>query len=392
MESSNFENGKCGSGRCEGVPCKDSRCKSSKPEQEKTDGRDCELSVIVPVYNVEKYLKRCVDSILAQTEKSLEIILVDDGSTDGSGGLCDAYEKSHENIHVLHKPNGGLTSAWKAGLALASGRYTGFIDSDDWIEPDMYERLLTQAKKEQADVTVCGLVFDFEDPKIPKREESSNFKREVYDRASLEELFPTLINDGYFFGRTFQPARVTKLFRTEILRANVKYCDDRVAVGEDMQITFPVLLDTQKLCAVQNFYPYHYWINNKSITGKYDGSYMEKVRLLSGRLLAISKEKAVYDFSAQICNDFLSMTVLAVKNEIYRNYKAGRKTVTRNIKAVCEAADVREALENHTMDKLSASIKLYLYLMKTGRYSLCYWLVLVFFKLNYYLGREYKRQ
>ena len=241
-------------------------------------------------------------------------------------------------------------------------------------------------------MTVCGLTFDFEDPKIPGRDEISNFKKEVYDRKALEALFPTLINDGYFFGRTLQSARVTKIFRTELLRANVQFCDDRVAVGEDMQITFPVLLDTQKLCVVQNFYPYHYWINNKSITGQYDSGYIEKVKLLRARLQAISDAKGVYDFTAQIRNDFLGLAVLAVKNEIYRNYKSGRRTVVANVRRICEDPEVREAIEKHTMDKLSASIRLYLWLMRTGHYNLCYWLVLVFFKVNYYLGREYKRQ
>lgn len=351
-----------------------------------------QISVIVPVYNVEQYLERCVDSILAQTAEGLEIILVDDGSTDSSGELCDAYASRYDQIQVCHKENGGLTSAWKAGLVLASGKYTGFVDSDDWIDPDMYERMYAEAEREQADMTVCGLVFDFEDPRIPRREESSNFTQETYSRQELEKLFPSLLNDGYFFGRTLQPARVTKLIRTELLRANVKYCDDRVAVGEDLQITFPVLLDTRKLCVVRNFFPYHYWINNKSITGKYDEAYMDKVRLLTERLLFISREKAVYDFEPQIRNDFLSMTVLAVKNEIYRNYKTGRKAVTANVKKICESPDVREAISLHTMDKLSVSIRLYIWLMKKGHYSLCYWLVLIFFKVNYYLGREYKRQ
>ena len=350
------------------------------------------LSVIVPVYNVEQYLKRCVDSILNQTVTDLEIILVDDGSTDSSGSLCDRYAKDYTNIRVHHKPNGGLTSAWKAGLELARGAYIGFVDSDDWIDPDMYERMLTLAEREDADVTVCGLVFDFEDPKIPKRNEISNFRKSVYDRKELEALFPTLINDGYFFGRTLQPARVTKLFRKSLLQANVEFCDNRVAVGEDLQITFPVILDTRKLCVVQDFYPYHYWINQKSITGQYDSSYIEKVKLLSGRLQAISDAKGVYDFTAQIRNDFLGLAVLAVKNEIYRNYQSGRQSVVANVKRICEDAMVKEALEKHTMDTLSLSIRIYLWLMKKGHYNLCYWLVLVFFKVQYYLGRKYKRQ
>lgn len=350
------------------------------------------LSIIVPVYNVELYLRRCVNSILNQTVADPEIILVDDGSTDSSGAICDAYAKEYANIRVYHKHNGGLTSAWKAGLELATGQYVGFVDSDDWIDPDMYERMLTLAEKENADVTVCGLVFDFEDPKIPKRNEISNFGKEVYDRTELEALFPTLINDGYFFGRTLQPARVTKLFRTELLRKNGHFCDDKVAVGEDLQITFPVLLDTRKLCVLQNFYPYHYWINQKSITGKYDSTYFEKVKLLSRRLQEISDAKGIYDFTPQIRNDFLSMAVLAVKNEIYRNYRAGRRTVVANVRRICEDEMVQEALKTHTMDKLSRSIRLYLWLMEKGHYTACYWLVLVFFKLNYYLGREYKRQ
>lgn len=356
------------------------------------ESNEKKISVIVPVYNVEKYLNRCVDSILAQRVKNLEIILVDDGSTDGSGAICDSYAAKDDRVRVCHKENGGLTSAWKRGVELATGEYVGFVDSDDWIDPDMYERLLESALREEADVTVCGLVFDFEDSKIPKREEISNFKKEVYDRKDLEEIFPILINDGYFFGRTWQPSRVTKLFRMELLQANLRYCDERVALGEDMQLTFPVLLDTQKLCVVQDFYPYHYWINESSLTGKYDKAYMAKVKLLAKRLKAISDEKGIYDFGPQICNDFLSMVVLAVKNEIYRNYPAGRRIVTANVKAICEDPMVREAFGKHTMDKLSLSIRLYLRLMESGRYSLCYWLVLVFFKANYYLGRAYKRQ
>lgn len=350
------------------------------------------VSVVVPVYNVERLLERCVDSILKQSLKELEIILVDDGSTDGSGSLCDVYARKDQRIRVLHKDNGGLTSAWKAGLGMASAPYVGFVDSDDWIDEDMYERLYHRAKKEEADLVVCGLVFDFEDPRIPKRRESCRFPREIYERQEILELFPQLINDGRFFGRAIQPARVTKLYRRQLLEENLWLCSDQVSVGEDMQITLPVLLDVQRMCVIQDFYPYHYWINQESMTGKHDPAYLEKIKLTAQQLCRISDSKGVYDFKPQIQNDFLSLSVLAVKNQIYRGYGLGRKTVVEHVRRICEDPMVREALENHTMDQLSLSIRLYIWLMRHRCYGCCYWLVLVFFKLQYYLGREYKRQ
>ena len=160
-----------------------------------------DISVIVPVYNVEELLPRCVESIMAQTKENIEIILVDDGATDGSGAVCDDYAQKDERIRVIHKPNGGLTSAWKAGAQAAKGAYLGFIDSDDWIDEDMYERMWESAVKYDSDMVVCGLVFDYEDQSIEKRQEISDFQKEFYDRTELEALFPTLINDGRFFGR-----------------------------------------------------------------------------------------------------------------------------------------------------------------------------------------------
>ena len=100
------------------------------------------ISVIVPVYNVETLLPRCVDSILTQTYECLEVLLVDDGSTDASGEICEQFAKKDTRIRVIHKENGGLSSARNAGLDVASGDYIGFVDSDDWIEPEMYAEML----------------------------------------------------------------------------------------------------------------------------------------------------------------------------------------------------------------------------------------------------------
>lgn len=338
-----------------------------------------DISVIVPVYNVEKLLPRCVDSILAQTKENMEIILVNDGATDGSGALCDAYAKKNERIRVIHKPNGGLTSAWKAGVKEAKGAYLGFVDSDDWIDADMYERMWESALKYDSDVVVCGLVFDYEDPSLEKRQEISGFQKEYYDRKELETLYPTLINDGRFFGRMLQPARVTKLYRRELVEKNMKLCHESVSVGEDMQLTLPALLDAKSISVVKDFYPYHYWFNQNSMTGKFDPNYLDKIKVMEKRLKEISDSKSVFDFKPQITNDFLGLAVIGLKNSVVRNTE-GKKIALEIIRKYCKDEKVREALKNHTMDKLPISIRMFLLLMKRNAYSVCYMICKLFFK------------
>lgn len=119
------------------------------------------ISVIVPVYNVEPYLRKCLDSILAQTHRDLEILVIDDGSTDGSGKVCDEYAGKDDRINVFHTENKGLSCARNLGLDEAKGEWIGFVDSDDWIEPDMYEVLLRKAEETGADVVECGCQADY---------------------------------------------------------------------------------------------------------------------------------------------------------------------------------------------------------------------------------------
>lgn len=114
------------------------------------------ISIIVPIYNVEDYLPRCIDSILAQTFSDFELILVDDGSPDNCGEICDEYAKKDDRIVVIHKENGGLADARNAGIAVAKGEYFGFIDSDDWIDPNMYQVLYNIATKNDADISECS--------------------------------------------------------------------------------------------------------------------------------------------------------------------------------------------------------------------------------------------
>lgn len=118
-----------------------------------------ELSIIVPVYKVEAYLPRCIESILAQTFRDFELILIDDGSPDRCGAICDEYAAQDERITVIHQENQGVSAARNAGLDIATGTYLGFVDSDDWIEPEMYETMISTAKEKQVDVVVCGIRY-----------------------------------------------------------------------------------------------------------------------------------------------------------------------------------------------------------------------------------------
>jgi glycosyltransferase involved in cell wall biosynthesis len=118
------------------------------------------ISVIVPVYNVKTYLRKCLDSIVNQTFRDLEILIIDDGSTDGSGDICDEYRKD-VRVKVFHTNNRGLSCARNLGLDSASGDWIGFVDSDDWIEPDMYEVLIRKSEETEADVVECGYHADY---------------------------------------------------------------------------------------------------------------------------------------------------------------------------------------------------------------------------------------
>ena len=150
------------------------------------------ISIIVPVYNVEKYLEKCIDSILNQTFKDFELILVDDGSTDNSGNICDEYRKKDRRIKVIHKSNGGLSSARNAGLDIALGKFIAFVDSDDYIHHQMYEIMYSFIKNENADLCICNyeIVDDYYNIKKNNIEIQSNMDIEVYNSIeSLEKIY-----------------------------------------------------------------------------------------------------------------------------------------------------------------------------------------------------------
>jgi len=157
------------------------------------------ISVVVPVYKVEKYLDRCVASIVAQTYENLEIILVDDGSPDGCGVICDNWARKDPRVKVVHKENGGLSSARNAGVAVATGKYVGFVDSDDYIHPQMYEKLYAALTETGADVSICN--YDYVDESGAadlQMREVSPVKTEVLTREQAYEKI-AVVKKGYAY-------------------------------------------------------------------------------------------------------------------------------------------------------------------------------------------------
>lgn len=179
------------------------------------------ISVIVPVYKVEPYLHKCLDSIVNQTYRNLEIILVDDGSPDNCGAVCDEYAAGDRRIKVIHQKNGGLSAARNAGLKIVSGDYLGFVDSDDWVEPEMFETLLRGIQTAGADIAICGRWEEYSGHRIPYswpevrslgREEAleellrnDRVQNLVWDKLYRQELF-----EGIWFpeGKTFEDIAV----------------------------------------------------------------------------------------------------------------------------------------------------------------------------------------
>lgn len=143
------------------------------------------ISVIVPVYNMERYLERCVNSIIQQTYKNLEIILVDDGSTDASPQMCDAYARKDSRIKVIHKTNGGLSDARNAGLAIAMGEYIGYVDSDDWIEPQMYQYMYEACVQNNAQLAVCRYAKIYQDKTL----KGGNGSVTAFDREKMLYIY-----------------------------------------------------------------------------------------------------------------------------------------------------------------------------------------------------------
>ncbi len=237
---------------------------------------DEKISIIVLIYRVEKYLKQCIDSILNQTYQNLEIILVDDGSDDLCGEICDKYAQKDGRIKVIHKENGGIDSARKAGIQVATGTYVGYVDGDDWVEPTMYERLVKIAKDNEVEIVESGVIDSYGDVFEYRK---PFFEEGCYKGEKFDEIAPYVIYAGSFFYFGIQTYLVTKLFKRDKFIQFQMLEDYSDNITDDPLVTFPAILSLRSIFITHECF-YHYRVRNDSAKHSVRTDIPEKLKLV----------------------------------------------------------------------------------------------------------------
>ena len=209
------------------------------------------ITIIVPVYNVEKYLEKCIKSIICQTYKNFELILIDDGSNDMSGEICDKYAKLDSRIKVFHTTNKGVSHARNIGLDNASGQYIGFVDSDDFIEPNMYEVLLKKIKEEDSKIIACGYNVVSKKSIIHR---TKNSDKKLNCEEAIREIF---------YGNTIQGFLWNKLFKRSLFLS--KRLDENMDICEDLYIVCNLIYEVNSISYVPECL-YNYLMRENSAT------------------------------------------------------------------------------------------------------------------------------
>lgn len=298
---------------------------------------DSLISVIVPIYNVEKYFDRCVDSIINQTYKNLEIILVDDGSPDNCPQMCDDYAKIDNRIKVVHKENGGLSDARNAGMKVATGEYVSFIDSDDYISLDFYETLLETIVDNDSDIVECGVVKFYEDNNFD--EYSDDLKVTNYD--TLYAL------DGLINENPFKQHVWNKLYKSNIA-LDIPYAVGKL--NEDEFWTYQIFGKAKKVARI-NKTMYYYFQRGSSIMG--NGYNIRRLDALEGKMnrqayieknfptLATKAKVDLYGscmFAYQSVLKFMSGNDKKKAIKIIKDYKNRCKLTTDEINSVTDSS------------------------------------------------------
>lgn len=276
------------------------------------------ISIVVPVYKAEKYLHRCVDSILSQTFADFEVLLIDDGSPDGSGLICDAYAEQDPRVRVFHKKNGGVASARELGVQNAKGEYIIHADSDDWVEPDMLEEMFRAARESNADMVICDYF-------VKKNDEESYAKQEptaLKPATIISDLLAGKLN-GFLWN---------KLIKSECYEG-IHFVNE-MTYGEDLLACLLILQRGCHVCHISKaFYHYDCDINNSSLTKRYDiKAYKSEKFLLQQVNKDVENEdlQKVWNYRFTLTAYFVFRNNLFDAKEYRREYKQNVRYLLEN--------------------------------------------------------------
>lgn len=241
---------------------------------------NCVISVIIPIYNMEPYLRQCIDSVAGQTFKNFEVILVDDGSTDNSGKICDEYAVKDSRIHVLHKENQGLSSAWNDGIRLSKGKWIVFVDSDDWIDRTYFETMLKDPRSEKADLIIAsGFIREKENQQIVETSFKAPFFLKKGEERDFLKIKALNVSEKTKDQRNQQGLMSTwnKFYKASFLKQGAFLFDSKIRAGlpNDAIFNFEVF-DKADIVIGMPCVCYHYRIRGNSGTRKYDSNILEQ--------------------------------------------------------------------------------------------------------------------
>ncbi len=317
------------------------------------------VSVVVPVYNVEGYLERCVESLRKQSLREIEIILVDDGSTDGSGGLCDRYGKEDGRIKVIHKKNEGQGIARNCGLDIATGKYVAFVDSDDYMELDAYEKITDFMDRENAQLCAFGYVKQDEKGSVFYR---SGITKECFAGNKVGTRYA-----GHFFGD--EPGHnelsgisscMTVFLKEIIDKHGIRFPSERKVASEDTVFNLDFCLHIEKALTMPEEF-YHYCQKADSFSKGYlPGRYEKGVRFCY-ILKEYAKQYGIEGLVDNRIRMFFWGTVMdCIKQEIRMNKEKGMRTVYSQIKALCGKPEMPEMLDGMRTEGMNGKQKLLL--------------------------------
>lgn len=342
------------------------------------------VSVIVPVYNTEKYLKRCLDSIINQTLRDIEVIIIDDGSTDLSGEICDDYAQKDSRLNVIHQTNRGLGLTRNVGLVLAKGEYVGFVDSDDFISKDMYEKLYNQAIDNNADVSYCLCKRFTNDLGIDNFNEKNSTTKIWADKEEIRKYMldriglPPSCKEDSFYGASVWLG----IFSNNLLRnINAKFESERNWISEDTLFNIDVIPWCRKI--VHNDEKlYYYRVNFESLTMIYNEDRFKKnIELyheMKRRLNNFYSDEEMFDSMSRY---LLTFTRIALIQEIRFLKNNGIKYVKNRINDICNNKDLESVLANYQYYKMPIKYSVLNLLIKNKRVNLIIILIMVKMKL-----------